>query len=128
MVDIKADILNAEVELWARSGVQSDHMKQSIKTLALPTALQRIDWKTFDGIQAVAVCTICQVLVKTIVTLRKGNTPPEKITKTIAGLCTLLNLQTEEVCNGLVALNAVSKFKLLYYSKKSKSNLKIPIL
>lgn len=115
VVDIKADILSAEIELWVRSGIQSDIFKQAIKALALPTALQRKDWKTFEGVQAIAVCTICQVLVKTTVTLRKGGTSSEKITKTIADLCTFLNLQTEEVCNGVVNLNAVSKLRLLYY-------------
>lgn len=48
-------------------------------------------------------------MVKTVVILRKGGTPPETISKSIADLCTLFNLQTEEVCSGVVQLNAVSR-------------------
>ncbi|XP_033225368.1 sphingomyelin phosphodiesterase 1-like [Belonocnema kinseyi] len=113
VVDIKADILSAEIELWVKSGIQSDVFKKAIKALALPTALQRKDWKTFEGVHAIAACTICQILVKTTVTLRKRGTPSEKITKTIAELCTFLNLQTEEVCNGVVTLNAPIILKII---------------
>lgn len=95
-----------------KSGVKSSLLKAAIKALALPTALQRKDYKTFEGIQAISICTMCKVFALTVITLRKGGTSPEVISKSIAELCTLFNLQTEEVCSGLVKLNAVSNLNL----------------
>ncbi|XP_043471211.1 sphingomyelin phosphodiesterase 1-like [Leptopilina heterotoma] len=120
ILDIKADILSTEIELWVKSGIKSSLLKQAIKALALPTALQRKDFKALEGIQAITICTICNVMVKTIVILRKGGTAPETISKSIADLCTLFNLQTEEVCSGVVQLNAPIILKIV----DAKPNIK----
>ena len=80
-----------------------------IEALAFPTALQHQDWKAAEGIHAVTVCTVCKVLVNTVISLRKKGTPVDIIEKTVGELCTLLNLQAPEVCVGVVNLNAVSE-------------------
>ncbi|KAL0120105.1 hypothetical protein PUN28_008043 [Cardiocondyla obscurior] len=95
-----------EIENWVKlRQEETEEFKQLIHTLALPTALQRDDWHSFEGQENKFICIICKSVIKTFLSFRRKGMSEEDIRSRVIKLCTLLNLQTEEVCDGAVTIN-----------------------
>ncbi|XP_015119788.1 sphingomyelin phosphodiesterase isoform X2 [Diachasma alloeum] len=104
--DVKSDLFANEIVQWAREGVESRDLTRIARELVIPTEWQRLDWATFGGLKASITCTICKAMSKAVLILRRSGIPADTIQQTIANVCTLLNIQTRSVCNGVVRLNA----------------------
>lgn len=75
--------------------------------LKIPTEYQNSDWKTFEAETEIAICTICQGTVKTVMTMRRKGMSVEDIGNKITKLCVRMNIQKERVCKGVIELNLV---------------------
>jgi len=88
---------------------ESDTFRQLIHSLALPTSLQREDWRSFVGERSKGICVICRSVLNSFMQWRRQGTSAEKMRHTAIKVCTLLNLQTYPVCDGIITINLVSK-------------------
>ncbi|XP_034941151.1 sphingomyelin phosphodiesterase-like [Chelonus insularis] len=100
-----ATVVADEIIKWVKTGRQTPKFKKIINDLALPSSYQRADWSVADGFASTILCTVCKSFTKVIINLRRTGTSPEVIERSIAKLCTLFNLQTKEVCDGVVKIN-----------------------
>jgi len=98
-----------EIDNWVRVQEESDTFRQLIHTLALPTNLQREDWRSFVGVRGAIICTICKSALNSFIKFRRQGTSEKHMRHKAIKLCTRLNLQTEEVCDGIITINLVSK-------------------
>lgn len=99
---------STEIDNWVIFEEESEVFKYFIHSLALPTSLQRYSWRSFTGERNTGICTICRSVVKSFIKFRRQGMPEETIRSKVVRLCTVLNIQTERVCNGAVTLHLVS--------------------
>lgn len=86
-----------------------------MNNLSLPSSWQRIEWISFvDGIRSSLLCTICKSVSKSIINLHRAGVSNDKLIKSTAELCVILNIQSEAVCQGVISLNLVNK-NLVFY-------------
>jgi len=98
-----------EIDNWVTVQEESDTFRQLIRNLALPTSLQREDWRSFVGVRSTIICTICKSALNSFIQFRRKNASEEQIRHKAIKLCTLLNMQTDQVCDGIITINLVSK-------------------
>lgn len=97
-----------EINNWVKVHKESEEFQQLVHSLALPTSLQRNSWRSFGGERSTVICIICQSILNSFIEHRKQGMSAEDIRSRVIDLCTKLNLQTEQVCDGAVTINLVS--------------------
>jgi len=88
----------------------------------------RKDWRSFDGENSENICIICKSVLNTFIEYRRQGMSEEDIKNKVIKICTLLKLQSPQVCDGVVTINLVSKLncytnkiklKIFYYNIKN---------
>ncbi|GLH11753.1 Uncharacterized protein GBIM_16515 [Gryllus bimaculatus] len=57
-------------------------------------------------VQRLGMCSVCNAVVRTILTFKQGGTPEEDIIDMLEDLCVLLKIESESVCAGVIETNA----------------------
>lgn len=110
-----------EINNWVKVQQESEEFQQLVHSLALPTKLQRDNWRNFVGERSTVICIICQSVLNSFIEYRKQGMSAEDIKFKVIKLCTRLNLQTKQVCDGAVTINLVSKLRIVInFNKISK--------
>lgn len=108
-----------EIGKWLTGQEESEEFQQFIRTLALPTSLQREDWRSFDGERGNAICIVCTSVVNSFLEGRKKGMSGDDLASKAIKMCKLLNLQTDQVCEGVVSIN----LPIILHIVDSKPNL-----
>lgn len=111
--DIISDF-TCKINNWVKAGESKDSeefedLKPFIHSLAFPTSLQRADWRSLSDEKSAIICIICRSFLNCFMKFRKEGMSAEKIRSIVIKFCSLLNLQTKNVCDGAVTINLVSK-------------------
>ncbi|XP_011647307.1 sphingomyelin phosphodiesterase 1-like isoform X1 [Pogonomyrmex barbatus] len=94
-----------EIKNWVQVQQKSEEFQHLIQSLTLPTNLQRVDWRSFDDERGTIICIICRSILNVFMEYRKHGMSGENIGYLVTKLCTLLNLQTPDVCKGAININ-----------------------
>ncbi|EZA53027.1 hypothetical protein DMN91_002938 [Ooceraea biroi] len=108
-----------EIDNWLKFGNESESFQYMINSLALPTSLQREDWRSFTAQRGMAICIICRSALNIFIEHRRKGMTADVIRSKAIHLCTLLNIQPERVCDGAVTLN----LQTILYIIDAKPNL-----
>lgn len=119
LTDHAANLFSAEVEHWLNNGVESSFFNSTIDILRFPTDLQKSDWRALSNGKDIAICIICKSVLKPLLDMRRRGLSDEGIRRKTTKLCTILNLQTKEVCEGVINLN----LPILLHIVDSRPNL-----
>ncbi|XP_011690160.1 PREDICTED: sphingomyelin phosphodiesterase-like [Wasmannia auropunctata] len=108
-----------ELNNWVPEQKETKEFQQLIHSLTLPTGLQHTDWRSFEGDLKSNICIICKSVVNTFIEYYRNGMSVEDISSRVIKLCTLLKLQTAQVCNGAVTIN----LPIIVHIIDSKPNL-----
>lgn len=100
--------LTHEINNWITVDEKSEEFQRLIHNLSLPTNLLRKDWRSFDGESSENICIICKSVLNTFIEYRRQGMSAEDIKSKVIKICTLLKLQSPQVCDGVVTINLVS--------------------
>ncbi|XP_066583446.1 sphingomyelin phosphodiesterase-like [Prorops nasuta] len=103
--DVAESALERELQTWMESNEETDSFKQMIELFKLPTSLQRKNYNYFTGERHTVICKTCIATFKVFIQYRRDGKSAEDILTRASKLCKLLNLQKENVCEGLIQLN-----------------------
>lgn len=122
LTDISVDVFSEEIQRWLDEDVQSQFFKDAIDILKLPTNLQKTDWRALSDGKDIAMCISCKAIIKTFIDARRRGASDEALRRISINFCSLLNLQTKEVCEGVVDLN----LPIIFHIVDSRPNLTSP--
>ncbi|XP_018403569.1 PREDICTED: sphingomyelin phosphodiesterase 1-like [Cyphomyrmex costatus] len=108
-----------EINNWLTIEENSEEFQQLIQNLSLPTDLQRKDWRSFDGETSENICIICKSVLNIFIEYRKQGMSAEDIKNKVIKICTMLKLQSPQVCDGVVTIN----LPIILHIIDSKPNL-----
>ncbi|KYM84646.1 Sphingomyelin phosphodiesterase 1 [Atta colombica] len=111
--------LTYEINNWVTIDEKSEEFQQLIHNLSLPTNLLRKDWRSFDGENSENICIICKSVLNTFIEYRRQGMSEEDIKNKMIKICTLLKLQSPQVCDGVITIN----LPIILYIIDSKPNL-----
>ncbi|XP_018375510.1 PREDICTED: sphingomyelin phosphodiesterase 1-like [Trachymyrmex cornetzi] len=111
--------LTHEINNWITVNEKSEEFQQLIHNLSLPTNLLRKDWRSFDGESSENICIICKSVLNTFIEYRRQGMSTEDIKSKVIKICTLLKLQSPQVCDGVVTIN----LPIILHIIDSKPNL-----
>ncbi|XP_046742725.1 sphingomyelin phosphodiesterase-like [Diprion similis] len=105
--------ITEEVDILAKTGVVTEKLKAYLADLAFPTVKRSTDLTNYIEQRSSLTCTLCTSLVNVIMGYRKIGMAEETIISTITTLCVNLNIEGEDVCRGVIELNAPIAFYIV---------------
>lgn len=104
-VDATLSSFSNELDLWMRTGIETQEFRRLIAMLSFPRDLRRVDWRSLTGERSANICVICQSALNAVINIYRNGTSVDEIRSKGIKFCVLLNIETEEVCNGTITLN-----------------------
>ncbi|XP_029175142.1 sphingomyelin phosphodiesterase-like [Nylanderia fulva] len=90
---------------WVQTGEESEEFQNLLNNLTLPINLHRINWRSSTSESSNAICTLCRTVFNTFIEFRRKGMSANYIKSNVIKLCTRLNVETENVCTGVVTLH-----------------------
>nr|CAD7259209.1 unnamed protein product [Timema shepardi] len=94
--------LHQELTKQRLSGVTTPRLQQLVAQYSIPTELHGVEFKDFPQPYITATCALCKPLVKEVLAVYNKGKDAQETGDRVITLCVLFNVETREVCTGLV--------------------------
>ena len=98
-----------EYQLYGETGVRSERLNEIISSLQHSSvANRRIEVADMEDEDVGIFCIVCRAALTLILALRRIGIGGELLGEIALEICIIFNIQTQEVCKGLIELNIES--------------------
>uniref|UniRef100_A0A182P3A7 Sphingomyelin phosphodiesterase n=1 Tax=Anopheles epiroticus TaxID=199890 RepID=A0A182P3A7_9DIPT len=99
------DKVSREFRRWKQHGTMSSHFRELIQASAIRKSERAQEIRELPTAREGPLCAICRGFGGSVLEFRREGASREEVFNTTVDLCTMLNLQEESICRGLIELN-----------------------